>query len=138
MRKRILSAILLASFITTGVFANETKTNDLKADYKSSSEMMNELKIKFPDVHDVLTDYFQSKTCQEDFTKKVKVDELKRFTMSYQYGVLVALNVQKTPIAKANYDTLINAYKVMNCGDGDAFSTYIGATSAMAVEMNNK
>lgn len=35
---------------------------------------------------------------------------------TYQYGVLVGLKYQESPINKANYIALISAYKAMNCG----------------------
>lgn len=136
--KRILSSILFATIITTSAIADETKNVDLKSDYKNSKEMMNELKTIFPDVHTIATDYFQAKTCKEDITTNVSMKEIGEFTTTKQYGVLIALKHQDAPIAKANYSALINAYKAMNCGSEEALGTYIGATSAIAVEMNSK
>jgi hypothetical protein len=136
MKKRILSAMLLASITITGAIADETKTKDLSGHYKNSKEMMADMKTNFPGVYDVVTDYFQAKTCKEDFIKDVSVKEIKKFTMTSQYGILIGLKYQDTPITKADYLTLISSYKVMNCGDKDAMRSFAVGTGAIAVEMN--
>lgn len=138
MKRTLLSTIAVAVITTTGVFAADTKKVDLTANYKSTKEMMNDMKTNFPDVHTIVTDYFQAKTCKEDITSNVSIKDIREFAITYQYGVLIALKYQDAPIAKANYSALINAYKAMNCGSEKALGTYIGATSAMAIEMNNK
>ncbi len=98
--------------------------------------MMADMKTNFPGVYDVVTDYFQAKTCKEDFIKDVSVKEIKKFTMTSQYGILIGLKYQDTPITKADYLTLISSYKVMNCGDKDAMRSFAVGTGAIAVEMN--
>lgn len=137
MKKRMLSAILLAA-VTASTFANETKNLELKSDSKHTSEMMNGLKMSIPSIYNVVNDYYQAKECTDNITDKVSTNEIQEFVKTYQYSVLIALKTQDTPIAKANYDALINSYKAMNCGSEEAMGTYIGATSAMAVEMNDK
>lgn len=132
MKKIILSAILLAA-VTASTFANEIKKEDLMTD-----EMMNGLKMGIPSIHDVVNDYYQAKKCTDNITDKVSTKEIREFVKTYQYSVLIALKTQDTPLAKANYDALINSYKAMNCGSEEAMGTYIGATSAIAVEMNDK
>ncbi len=138
--KKILGAVLVAAITTTGAIANETKNVDLKTNYNGTKEMMNDLKKILPDEHDIITDYFKAKTCKEDITKNVSMNEIREFTTTKQYGFLIALkfNAKESIIARTNYDALINAYKAMNCGSEEALSTYIGATSAIAVEMNKK
>lgn len=132
MKKIILSAILLAA-VTASTFANEIKKEDLMTD-----EMMNGLKMGIPSIHDVVNDYYQAKKCTDNITDKVSTNEIQEFVKTYQYSFLIALKTQDTPLAKANYDALINSYKAMNCGSEEAMGTYIGATSAIAVEMNDK
>lgn len=138
MKKRILSAILLAAITTTGAIANDTKTTSLTGDYKNTKEMMADMKTDLPAVYDIVTDYFQAKTCQEDFIKHVSVKEIREFTTTVQYGFLVGLKYQDSPIMKANYLTLTSAYKAMNCGNLDAMKSFGVATNAIAVEMNDK
>ena len=139
MKKRIISAMLLAAITTTSAFADVTKKNDLTSDYKNTKEMIDDAKKNLPTVHEIINDYFHAKTCKEDFTPTVSVKEIREFANSYQYGVLIGLKYQanESIVAKTNYDALINAFKAMNCGSKEAMSTYIGATSAMAVEMNS-
>ena len=87
---------------------------------------------------------FDNKSIQEyikdakntDFIKDVSVKEIKKFTMTSQYGILIGLKYQDTPITKADYLTLISSYKVMNCGDKDAMRSFAVGTGAIAVEMN--
>lgn len=139
MKKRILSAMLLAAITTTGAIANETKPFDLKSNYKNTKEMMSDIKEKSPEVNQVVTDYFQAKTCKEDITSTVSEKEIRKFLITTQYGVLIAMKYQydNTPIYKANYDALLNAYKSMNCDDTEAFRKYGEDVHAIAVEMNS-
>lgn len=126
MKKRILSAMLLAAIATTGAVANETIPKaDFKSDYKNTKEMMIDMKKNLPTLHDIVTDYFQAKTCKEDITLTTSVKEVREFANSFQYGVLIALKYQDTPLTKADYLTLISSYKVMNCGDKDAMSGFV-------------
>lgn len=139
MKKRILSAMLLAAIATTSAIANETIPKaDFKSDYKNTKEWMNDAKKNLPTVHDIMNDYFQAKTCKEDITLTTSIKEIREFANSFQYGVLIALKYQDTPLAKADYLTLISSYKLMNCGDKDAMSGFAAGTSAIAVEMNGK
>ncbi len=139
MKKRILSAMLLAAIATTSAMANETIPKaDFKSDYKNTKEMMIDMKKNFPTLHDVVTDYFQAKTCKEDITLTTSVKEVREFANSFQYGVLIALKYQDTPLTKADYLTLISSYKVMNCGDEDAMRSFAVGTGAIATEMNGK
>lgn len=138
MKKRILSAMLLAAITTTGAIANDTKTTSLTGDYKNTKEMMADMKTDLPVVYDVVTDYFQAKTCKEDITLTTSIKEVREFANSFQYGVLIALKYQDSPIMKANYLTLTSAYKAMNCGNIDAMKSFGVATNAIAVEMNDK
>ena len=139
MKKRILSAMLLAAIATTSAMANETIPKaDFKSDYKNTKEMMIDMKKNFPTLHDVVTDYFQAKTCKEDITLTTSVKEVREFANSFQYGVLIALKYQDTPLAKADYLTLISSYKLMNCGDEDAMRSFAVGTGAIATEMNGK
>lgn len=139
MKKRILSAMLLAAITTTSAMANETIPKaEFKSDYKNTKEMMIDMKKNFPTLHDVVTDYFQAKTCKKDITSTASIKEVREFANSLQYGVLIALKYQDTPLTKADYLTLISSYKVLNCGDQDAMSGFVAGTSAIAVEMNSK
>lgn len=138
VKKRILSAMLLTAITTTGAIASEVKSVDLRSDYKNTKELMNDAKKNLPKVHEVITDYFQAKTCKEDITSIASIKDIREFATSYQYGVLIGFKyqAQESIVARTNYDALINAYKVMNCGSDDAMGVYVGAVSAMAVEMN--
>lgn len=135
MKKIILSAILFATITTTGVFAKETKNLEYKIDTTDTKETMNNIKGALPKLHELLTDYFQAKTCKVDFVDRVSTEDIKEFMETYQYGVLVGLKYQESPINKANYIALISAYKAMNCGSEDAMGNYIAATSV--TEINN-
>jgi hypothetical protein len=135
MKNRILSAILLAT-VSVSTFANEIE-KDLMTD-----EMMNNLEITTPKYHQhfyqVSNDYFQANKCSDDITGKVSIAEIKEFAKTYQFSILIGLKTQDTPITKANYLALISAYKLMNCGNEKAMSSYITATSSIAVELVNK
>lgn len=132
MEKRMFSTILLAA-VAVSTFANDIKKEDLK-----TYEMMNGLKMGIPSIYNVVNDYYQAKECTDNITDKVSTNEIQEFVKTYQYSVLIGLKTQDTPLAKANYDALINSYKAMNCGSEEAMGTYVGATSAIAVEMNDK
>lgn len=137
MKKIILGGLIAAS-VMFGANANEMKTLDLKSNYKNTKELMEDTKKNYSSYAEIITDYFQAKTCKEDFTKTVSMKEIVGFVNAYQFNVLAELKYksQESILARTNYDALINAYKVMNCGSEDAMGTYVGAVSAMAVEMN--
>lgn len=67
MKKIILSAILFATITSTGAFAKETKILDYKIDSTDTKETMNNIKGALPKLHELLTDYFQAKTCKSRF-----------------------------------------------------------------------
>lgn len=138
MKKKILSSLLVATITTTGVLANEINEPVLKSDYKNTKEMMVDLKTSFPIIHELITDYFQAKKCQENIDDIVSVDEIREFATTYQFGFLMGMKYQNTPILKANYLALIGSYKLMNCGDKDGMEKFIVGTSAISVEMNKK
>lgn len=64
---------------------------DLKSDYKNTKELMNNAKKNLPVVSKVIIDYFQVKTCIENFTTIVSIKEIRKFTTMNQYSLLTGL-----------------------------------------------
>ncbi len=148
MKRILLSAVALAVIATNGFSATDSKTKDLSLDslnntfianYNTSKDMMDKIKISNPLVYEVINDYFKAKTCSEDITSSVSVKEIKDFAASVQYGLLIGFkSYSDTPVMKANYINLTSSYKVMNCGDLDALKDLSTANSIITEAVRNK
>jgi len=138
--KKIIGTVLLCMGLGSSLFAqaniNEKVSNK---DYKNTKEFMNATKNVSLNLYEIINDYFQAKTCKEDFTDSVSIEEIREFAASEQYGFLMVLKYkEKEPMSKATYLALNSAYKYMNCGGEDNLGGFIGSTSAMAVELDSK
>lgn len=133
--KKIVGTVLLCMGLGSSLFG--------LSQTKDSKEVMDAMKMSMPIISEVIEDYFQAKTCKKEFTDVTSIEQIKDFSTSYQYGVLLELKYkekhqQETSMAKATYLALITAYSFMNCGGEDNLGGFIGSTSAMAVELDSK
>lgn len=121
--------------------------NDIKKDWNQTTVAQHEdasdfLEItneNFPDIHSVILDYFEAKICTPDISQKLKVSEIREFTSSAQFVVLYGLKYTQRDgraVEMANYNTLINGFKFLNCGNAEALTKYAIATSKIAIELN--
>jgi len=111
----------------------------LNKDYKDTKQFLNDVKNLIPTVYITINDYFQAKTCKEDFTDSVSVEEIREFATSHQFGILIGLKYDENePVSKASYLALNSAYKLMNCGSEGSFARFIGATSEISIELDSK
>lgn len=142
MKRILLSAVALAVIATNGFSTTDSKTKDssldsaFTADYNTSKDMMDKIKTFNPLVYEVINDYFKAKTCSDDITSSVSVQEIKKFATTVQYGLLIGFKYSDTPVMKAHYINLTSSYKVMNCGDLDAFRYLYTSNSIIAAEAN--
>jgi hypothetical protein len=65
---------------------------------------------------ETIIDYFQSKTCKEDFTSTVSIEDIKHFLQEEpQFNFLTAMKA----LDQNAYDKVIGNYKFINCGIGE-------------------
>lgn len=130
MKKILLTGLLFTSF----VMSEEVPVVEVNKEFKSSKEMVQSMKQNFPKIYEVIRDYFETKTCEKDFEKLLSVQEVRDFTESYQFGVLIGLkyNIENSEKHKTDYyNTMINSYKFMNCGDKESLNKLIGIPDIM-------
>ena len=134
MKKIILASLLLVG----GLYANDaTRQEVIQKDYKNTKEMMSDMKQQLPVVYNVISSYFQAKTCSEDITDKITIKQIRNFAAGVQFGTLIDLKFRDDVLSRAHYDSFIHGYKFMQCGNADDLSIYIGNISAIAVELED-
>ena len=133
MIKVILAGLLLAG----SVFANDVNTKGANEDYKTTEALLKDMKKELPTIYPIYSDYFSAKTCSKDFAQNVSIKEIREFASTELYGRLMMLKNDTKRISKASYSALISSYEFMNCGNIDKLGTFVGAVSAMAVEMDD-
>ncbi len=79
----------------------------------NTKEWINALELVSPGPYRVISDYFQAKTCKEDFTTDVSFEEVEEFTTTKKYIKLLAL-MYEIPIF---YDATMKGYKFVSCGE---------------------
>jgi hypothetical protein len=125
--KRIILGTLLASCM---LFASDTAV-EFKSELFDASKIKNEEMKGFligmeksvsKNMSQTVKDYFETKTCKEDFYNTVSIDDIKSFVANgYQFSFLLALNIlnsDKQDIDTNTYLQIINNYKFLNCGVG--------------------
>ncbi len=125
-----MKKIVLASLLLVGsVFANETSKTSTVYDkeYETTKGMMADMK-QFPAQYSVVNDYFQAKTCMEDFTEKVTIEQIREFLQSAPYATMATLKILSEDDSSKNtkmaYMSLLGAYEYLSCGNTDSFDKF--------------
>lgn len=115
--KKIIILSILASSLLFGKGKADIEYTNIKD--KQMREFLTSLHEQLPIVLEVIKDYYEAKTCSNDFYNKVSIVEVKTFTTQKHFGTLY--NIKNIKGAEAKYKELLNDYKYMNCGEGELF-----------------
>jgi hypothetical protein len=127
--KKVIMSMLVASSL---IFAADTKV-ELKSVLFDLNKVKNENMKDFlvgienvmPSAAEVMKNYLEIKTCNEEFYNEMTVDDIKNYySDSAAYGVLFplyVLNKDKKGIENNTYLQTINNYRFLNCGEGKYF-----------------
>ena len=84
--------------------------------------------------YNVNRDYFEAKTCNKNIEENISIHDILSFSETKTYEILMKLKNNESIITKAYYNSLISAYRFMNCDEIDDLGKYIGSVSAVSVE----
>lgn len=118
MRKIILGILVVGSMLLASDKAVELKSNLFDLNKVKSEEMKSFLVVfeaTLPYALKVVRDYYEAKTCTDEFYNKITKDELIGFGETAQLATLIGLSMGGHP---NDYEELINDYRFMNCGEG--------------------
>lgn len=109
----VVGSVLLASDKTVGLKSNLFDLDKVKNEEMKS--LLVDLETNLPYTLKIVKDYYEAKTCTDEFYNKIAVNDVKEFAASVQLAVLTGLSMGGQQDA---YEKLINDFKFMNCGEG--------------------
>lgn len=121
--KKIILGTLLAScmlFASDGATEFESKLFDVsKMENGKTKDYLLDLEKLSPDIAKTLKDYFEAKTCKQDFYNTVTIDEVANFIIKTPtFAFLHSLNTLHLHYDKDTYLQIISNYRFLNCGEG--------------------
>lgn len=145
MKKALITSLVALVLITSSFGGVKEDLNDLREieNTKTLKENLPIMKKHLPMIHTVINDYFQAKTCNENIADKVSMKDVQEFAATEQFGQLILLKYPHSTeheniLAKANYMSIMGAFKYLNCGGKEGLASFIGGTSVMCIETNSK
>jgi hypothetical protein len=124
----VASSLIFAASNVTEQGTIKKEDNSIKLDKSKSDKtkgFIQGLKQTFPVMANFIEEYYQIKTCKEDYYNYVSVDEIRDFAANgVNFGVLMGLKTfsdSKEGIENNKYLQVMNNYRFINCGEGKYF-----------------